>query len=73
MIFYKAVSYRERLYFVQKDSNILYYPGVLAYKGALKTFDVTNIFGAKGFVINIDLLGYQSGSEVFFKSCSNFQ
>ncbi len=65
MIFYKAVSYRERLYFVQKDSNILYYPGVLAYKGALKTFDVTNIFGAKGFVINIDLLGYQSGSEVF--------
>lgn len=65
MIFYKAVRYRERLYFVQKNSNILYYAGVLAYKGDLKTFDVTNIFNAKGFVINIDLLGYQSGSEVF--------
>ena len=65
MIFYKAVRYRERLYFVQKDSNILYYPGVLAYKGALKAFDVTNIFNAKGVVINIDLLGYQAGSEVF--------
>ncbi|MCL2567196.1 MAG: hypothetical protein FWE18_03770 [Alphaproteobacteria bacterium] len=60
-VFYNATRYRNRLFFIEKDSNILWYAAILAYKGDLESFDATGVYNSKGKIVNIDTFGYTGG------------
>ncbi len=59
-----ATKYRETLYFYKEGENKLYYTSPLLYRGELKSYDLSAIFGTIGKLSFIAVLGYSAGSGV---------